>query len=339
MTLETATGIIALAGLQYKMVQLFGEAMNAAVGFDMFTKQTGLSWQELQKWQIVAQQAHVSAESVTASVTALQKQMAQIKLGQGNFAPFQMLGIGVNGNAFDTLKQIREKIRGMDRATAGNIIEQMGLTPDMLNVLELSNVEFDRLSKTMAGMSDTQEKAFLRSKDTMIKWSMVLKYDAFEALSNFVMGLEKFGKYINSVAGDMKLLIASVGLLAAAFYPVFAVITALLLLFEDLAVYFSGGKSLTGVAIEGLKKFGQELKAAFTIPSIGSIASAGVSNLTGGMINPAQLGALAQTKTMQNVFNVSVTGAGPAEAIAQEVTRQIVRHFGKAEQELNNQGH
>lgn len=52
---EAVASIAALAGISFELTRIAEQAMAAAVGFEKFQNQTGLSGMELQRWQIVAQ--------------------------------------------------------------------------------------------------------------------------------------------------------------------------------------------------------------------------------------------------------------------------------------------
>lgn len=339
MQVGTLANISSIAALATELFRLGVEATNISVGFQKFTNQTGLSWHELQKWQIVGEQANVSAETIAGSLAALQKNMAEIRLGRGNIAPFQLLGIGVNGNAFDVLDKLRNRIKGLDSATATNLIEQMGISGEMINVLKLSDVEFAKLSNTVRGLTTGQEEQFLRTKQSVVQLGQAFKYAGFDIVYHFLAAFEKFRDYISSVPGNMKLLISSIGLLLIALFPLQAAILGLLLLLDDLAVYFTGGKSLTGKGIDGLKKFAAELKESFNIPNLEKLTALLAGRGSFGIGGSVLAGAVSGAKSLANTFNINVTGAGSAVDIANEVTRQIARHFSASEQQLDNQGH
>ena len=95
-----------IASLGYAFGKMIENSMLTAVGFQAFTNQTGLSAMELQRWQIVAAQANVSTEAITSSVQGLQKALALISMGQGNKAPFQILGINPEQSVWDILIQL-----------------------------------------------------------------------------------------------------------------------------------------------------------------------------------------------------------------------------------------
>lgn len=161
-SMESLALVAGLTAVSFKLKEMLEESMNAAVGFKLFRNQSGLSTEELQKWQIVAERANVSTEAVTSSILALQRNIAEIRLGRGNLMPFQLLGIDITDNPFLILTQIQEKLRGLDRAQAMNIMEMFGISPEMINIMTLTNAQFKELAKTQGLLFDEerQENAF-----------------------------------------------------------------------------------------------------------------------------------------------------------------------------------
>lgn len=257
--LDAAAAIAGLAGISFELSHMAEEALKTAIGFQMFSSETGLSWQELQKWQIVAEQANVSAESVASSVSALQRNLAEIRLGRGNIAPFQMLGINPNQDAFAVINQLRSRIKGLNPAMATNMISQMGLSPDMMHVLQLTDRQFTEFSNHVHGINERQEKDFLQAKQTLVQWGQTFRYAMFGIVADFSEAIEKSLQF--------KQALTAVGLVALAlgayFFPVTAAIAALVLVLDDLAVYATGGKSLTGVGMSGLHKFFAGIRKEF----------------------------------------------------------------------------
>jgi hypothetical protein len=272
---KAAVGIAALAGISFSIKEMAGDAMDAAVAFQAFEAQTGLSSQELQTWQKVALQANVSAESVTGSVSSLQRQLAEIRMGRGNISPFQILGIDPRQDAFKVIDQLRARVKGMDRPTATNLIAQMGLTPDMMQVLTLSEEKFRAFSHTVTGMSPKQVAAFQKLKLELVKLKMEIHDTFFRALGNILplilpllqTILPKLAGFLENIVSSLQMLAMWLGqhkvllaafagaivLVAAAFAPITVAIGLFLLMLEDLFVYLKGGDSLIGSAIEGLK--------------------------------------------------------------------------------------
>lgn len=252
---DAAAAIAGMAGISLELSKMAQEAMHTAVAFQAFTNQTGLSWQQLQRWQIVAEQANVSTDAVATSISGLERNLAEIRLGRGNIAPFQMLGIDPRQDAFGVLEQLRKRIKGLNPATATNMITQMGLSPDMMNVLRLTDQQFTTFSNHVHGLTERQEQDFLKAKLSIVELGQSFRYAMFGILSDFTEAIEKAKQF----KGVLIALGAIAAVVAIYFFPITSAMAALLLVLDDLAVYFTGGKSLTGLGVEGFKKFSKEL--------------------------------------------------------------------------------
>jgi hypothetical protein len=144
-TVGGAATIASVAGVSLEFKHLFDETMNAALGLQTFKAQTGLSSQELQVWQQVAERANVSAESVSGSIVSLQQNIANIRMGKGNVAPFQLLGLDIQKDPFALLGDIRARLQNVSRPVAANLIQQLGFSPDMIQLLTLTNKQLKDL--------------------------------------------------------------------------------------------------------------------------------------------------------------------------------------------------
>jgi len=114
--------------------------------------QSGISMQDLKRWGLAANMSDVtlSAESAMQSIQALQNNLTQIRLGSGNVAPFQMLGIDTTGkNAIQVLNDMRGAIKGLNNSTATNLISQTGLSPQFISLLRLGSDEYSKLNKQL----------------------------------------------------------------------------------------------------------------------------------------------------------------------------------------------
>lgn len=129
-----------------KMEQLTKNALESNAGLRRFGTITGLSTQELQKWQYAAGQAGVNAEDLTSAVAGLQQARTDIMMGTGNVAPWQLLGIAPSEDPFQTLTDLRQAIRGLDPTIARSVVGQMGLGEGMFAMLRLADGEWEKLS-------------------------------------------------------------------------------------------------------------------------------------------------------------------------------------------------
>ncbi len=193
--------------LAYKALDRFiGEAIRGVVTLTNFNQQTDLSILKLQQWQVAGSIANIgqSAEETTQSIANLQSNLAQIKLGGGNVAPFQLLGIDIYGkDAFQILDEVREQIQGLDSATAVNLIEQMGLTPNFINVLRLSKEEFQQINKEFFINKD-QQSSILKLGTTINQLKIKIQMLTFQAVAKLAPYLEtvlvKFLKWLEANA-------------------------------------------------------------------------------------------------------------------------------------------
>lgn len=333
---KVATSILAIAGLEYSIQKLAQSAIETAIGFQMFESQTGLSSQELQKWQIVAEQANVSTEAIASSVIGLQRALAEIHLGRGNVSAFNLLGISPREtNAFQVLLQLRERIKGLDSATATNLISQMGISPEMIQVLKLEDAQFEKFTNHVRGMTSQQQESFLKTKLVFVEMAQTIKYYLFDFISHFTMALDKSEDFRKAMIG-IGVVVAA---LAISFAPITAGIAALLLLLEDVAVYETGGKSLIG-RIFGDKKSGGKSDGE-QLRDIQSKEKESFKKLIHFDSWPAWLkpdNGEARSMVQTNHFAISSSSAD-AKDVAHEVHKVLKTATGQAEQQMNNQGY
>lgn len=335
--LEVAGAVAALAGLEFGIAKLAGEAMSVAVGFEAFHNQTGLSAQELQKWQVVAAQANVSAEAMNSSVVGLQKNLAEIKLGRGNLQPFLMMGVNPRDNAFGVLSQIRKRLPGMDRTMATNLISQMGLSPEMMNVLTLSSRKFEEFGRRVRGMSAEDEQAFLKSKLALTQLGLEFKDFSFSHLAPLA---GNFAELLSSL-NNMKIVLPAIGTAAAAlglaFAPMTTAIVALIGLMDDLVAYKEGRNSLFGTIFGGIKNYQAPPGSGISSQdAVGAAIGNGLADRVLGALGLpkdktifAGLAEILEKKSAA-VVNISVDGSEEPHRVAQVVGEHVQRIVGRA---------
>lgn len=141
---------VAFAAAVYGLDRFVSGTVDGVTALQSLNAQTGLSIDLIQKWQQAGQKSNLAltAESIASSIGNLQKNLAAIKLGQGDVSPFQLLGIDINNrDAFGVLEQIRKNIGGLPNDIASNLISQLGLDPNFISILRLSNEEFEKLGR------------------------------------------------------------------------------------------------------------------------------------------------------------------------------------------------
>lgn len=194
--LALLAGVTALNAAFYAMMY---SATAAAVALGKFAVSTDLSSTELQKWQHEAATFNVSGDEVTATLEAINRAQADVKLGQGNIAPFQFFGLSVNQSAFDVMKKFAEVSKGMDPAIARTMASQLGITENMFQFLRQSNLDLERFNKNLVLTGVEQQK--------LIKLNRVWQDIVFSlgALKNRFA--ETFAEPLTKVANGLKIVV------------------------------------------------------------------------------------------------------------------------------------
>lgn len=253
-------------------------SIDAATALRSFRIETGLSAEELQKWQTAIQLTDISAtaEDVAGSVQSLQENLTAIRLGRGDVSPFLLAGVNPYQDAFSVIDDLRASLRGVDRALAATILRDTGLGVEFLHTLSMTNEELDALMNNYvlrqgqldnlseAGTAFTDLGLFIRHaiddlnaflSPAYVAGARVLK-EAIRAISapfevlghiiEFVVGLidRLSSEAAQNLYDAFKYMAIGVGVLSAAFMPLTFTLTAILLLIEDIAVGMRGGNSV-----------------------------------------------------------------------------------------------
>lgn len=291
--------------------------------FISFNQQTGLAIGNMQRIAQAGMLANmnITPETVMQSMQAVQSNLAQIRLGQGNIEPYQLLGISpVGKDANQIFDELRSAISGLDDMTATNIIQQMGFNPEMITVLRMTNAELDNMQELM--LSPEQRQAMEQYGMALRKVHMefnLLKDQALIAimpsLIDFLKGfkaiaqvtydmLDGFGKLLDMIP-QLKGALAALALgILAYFNPVIAAVTALYLLIEDLAVWKAGGKSAIGTLVGQGGKLIEGIQGGMNIGD----ALKNATNMAGGA-------ASAQISSAQNMTQNNYMAFGSADAV------------------------
>lgn len=299
-------GIVAAATATVVAIERIAEATAHAVNnLQNFNAQTGLSIGKLQNLQITGQLQNIglSANDVSQSVQALQSNLANIRLGQGNIAPFQMMGIDVMGqDAFGVIDQLREKIKGLDDMTATNLIQQMGLNPQMITMLRMSKDEFAGLNSQIALTYD--ERKNIQDLGVEIKKTQLLIQGAInKTISQWTPALKAVAKFIQNITfslGRLHLIMPAILVGMGGLLKMFNLLkmstlgwtmalTWLMLILDDYATWARGGQSLFDYSgmekffeaidqnLNKLDKHGNMLKGLFDLANVGTGAWAGAN--------------------------------------------------------------
>ena len=286
----------------------FGAAFVAAgVALDKFTKgsidssvalqnianRTGLAISKLQQFGQATQLSDltVTAQQAALEVANLQQKLTEMRTKGTSDEAFITWQIDRSGDAFSVLEKIRERIKGMSKSKAGLAIADLGLSPQMINVLRLSRAEFDKLGENKF-LSDKQRQtilnlgtAFTRLKlrigalkdqavaklapslekliNSGFKWFEQNGNKVIDIMSGMGRALTSFSSAISNAVGlvaGLRFGLEGIGIvlagLAVRFAPIATLVTGVILLLDDIAVAARGGNSAIGL-------LGAKLKATF----------------------------------------------------------------------------
>lgn len=178
---SVAIGVAAtVAAVAAGIVKIVDSATNAAVSLKQFAAESGASTQQLQQWQSVAQQTNTSMDAITESVKALADNRQKIKLGQGNISAYQLLGINPDQDPFQVLEQLKAKTEGLAPAMKKTVLQQMGVSAQLIQVLNLTNAQFDRMKANAFIIPDSAIQSVAAAKASMDNLGSAVKW--FNAL-------------------------------------------------------------------------------------------------------------------------------------------------------------
>lgn len=271
------------AGAVFGIQAFVQNTVTGARALNNFREQTGLAWQELQKWQVAGRLSDValSAEEVQSSISGLQSMLADIRMGRGDASAFAMFGVDVMGkDAFQVLEDVR-RMMDMNVARFGqtetvNLIRRMGLDPRFVTLLKMSSAEMENLRKEFT-MTEKAQARLLELGGAVERFRLKLEFLKMEQIAAIAPELIEFFKNVTAateftiegIAGLVRwfsklkdesplLALALAGVTAAAVamlvpFGKFIVIPALMIAgFNDLGAYLRGEDSWIGFLIEKL---------------------------------------------------------------------------------------
>lgn len=252
--------------------------------FINFARQTDISLAKLNRFAGAASLADFGLDATKAmgGLAALESNLAAISIGQGNIAPFQILGIDPTGkDATQIIDELRTAIKGVSSPMAANLIQQMGLSPEFLAVLRMSRGEFaalgaeaEKFTLSVPERGEMNEFSLrlklLGMRFTYLRDKVLLKVaPVIEGILNLILnlsdGFAELIKWMVPTEGAFKALIVVATALAAAIAPIPTALVALLLVLEDIYAYAHGKESLFGHLTEGLELFFTEAKSKVVV--------------------------------------------------------------------------
>ena len=185
----------AFTGASIALNKLIESTAGNVINLENFNKQTGLSIDKLQKWQQAASLSNLnlSADEVLSTISSVQQELTNVQKGLSSGEGFMLAGIDINTDAFGLMDQLREKIKDLNESEAVNLIQKAGLSPEFINVLRLSQNEFDKLSEG-SFLNQAQRKSIEATAVALKQVKIQLKQFKDIAIGNLAPELERIIK-------------------------------------------------------------------------------------------------------------------------------------------------
>lgn len=137
LNLASVASSLGLGGMYEGLKKIMDIGATAGVAMGQFASQTGLSAQNMDKFEKFSQRMGVQAGVATASVKGLQDAMFKVAMGEGNPEPFTLLGIGPQSDVFKFLDQMHEKLKEItDPNLKRRILNNLNIAPEMMIALQ-----------------------------------------------------------------------------------------------------------------------------------------------------------------------------------------------------------
>lgn len=249
MSLEAKAAIV---GAIYALERMMSSSAQAGTGFMNFTALTGMSAQELQKWQYAARQVGIENEEITGSLKSVQNAMTNMLLGKGAPEGMAMVANKVGfdpAKARDTLyvmQQLQKFAQQVPNDVGNNMLKSFGLSENVIAAMRRNAFRPEVMAKAPT-YSDNEIKSLDRAN---VMWSN---------LGNQIkMGLghltAKFGptliKDIGQIVPEVMKLVGALAQLA----DKLKVISVLGKVFEGWGLIFKGMSGLVDDFTEGLEE-------------------------------------------------------------------------------------
>lgn len=283
--LQAALKATAIVQTVNKLNQLTNALVESNQAMLNLTRTSDISLKTFQKWNSIGRMFGV--QNAAQQIEGLNQRLFQLRLTGEGASGFQIAGINPIGqDAEGVLEQLRQRIKGLDDTSASWLLQQMGLDPQMLNLLRMEREEFEKLNKELEKYRLTPEQSrsiqqmniYLEVSKQKLQYlkdrailAILPAWNKFmESLARVTEGLARFVKWVSDLISQspqlqsaLKGVAAVLGLIFAATHPLLALFGALYLIIDDVMGYFQGKDSLLGEGINYLEDYIQELKEKF----------------------------------------------------------------------------
>lgn len=302
----------AISGVAIVLDRMGNNLLKSNQQYTTFGKQTGISINNLNRMAGLAQLSgmNLSPEQVAGDLQSLQQKIFKLGLtgeGSGIFAQLGMNPLGMNSDQF--IANLRARTKNLNGPQKSYILNELGLSQEWLNVLDLTNKEFRDYLKTSKELQLSEEERKKLAKFTTqqqknnMRWELAKQkllisiLPAIQKIMDFTSKialtvtdwLEKNPKWLN-VLKDILLLLAGNAVIKtiAAFSKLLSsggILATLASLLGLKGLGKAGGKAIFGAtAGAGLAKLAGKKGVGAALGIVGKRGAAALGGLAGGPI-------------------------------------------------------
>jgi phosphate uptake regulator len=273
-----ALAVVGTIGMLDRMANAFYRANQQAI---TFSRTTGVGLGTLNKYASASSMVNYNAtrEGMAGSLSNVAGNLLDIQMGRGDVSPYQELaffgGKAINpyGKSVEQIvEEVREAIKGVDDIKAVNILQRMGFSADDLMMLRMTKEEMAEVNNLFLS-PEQQEKAYKLGLE-LKKIHLQLQKTGQEILIKILPTLNQLGQHVVMIVeqfskvpqliDSLKVALIGLGVALTVANPglmaFIAGMTALFLILDDVAGYYAGKNSVLGLAIEGIKQFGEAIQ-------------------------------------------------------------------------------
>lgn len=257
--------ILVISGALYAINRFTNGLIESNQQFLNLTRTSDISLSTFQKWNNIGKMLGV--KNAAEQIEGLNERLFDLMLTGQGAEGFVLAGINPMGqDAEGVMEQLRNRVAGLDDTAAAYLLKQMGLDPTMLHLLRMGREEFEALGQAIKRYQLTEgQRAEIQKlnvqlqiagiklqyiKDRAIMALMPIWLKFVESLARVAEGLGRVVKGINDLINKIPRLKEGIIALGAAFMiafqPVWALLSAIYLLIDDVMGYFEGKDSLFG---------------------------------------------------------------------------------------------
>lgn len=150
--------ITAIVGAVYAVQRLTDSLVKQNQQFMNLTRTSDMALSTFQKWDSVGKMFGIN--NAADQIKNLNDRLFELKLTGAGAEGFIMAGITVRANtdAEDVMEQLRERIKGLSDTAASNLLQRLGIDPNMLHLLRMTKEEFASLTAEMKKYQLTDEQ-------------------------------------------------------------------------------------------------------------------------------------------------------------------------------------